>query len=305
MAILSRLRFKQLALVTSLVETANLRASARELNLSQPGATKMLREVEDMLGVELFTRTSKGMTLTIYGLAVASHARLILAETMRLKSEVDALQRGERGTVRMGAIMEAVPGVLADLFARLAQSGQGPRITLTVATSDHLIAAMNEGQLDLVLGRPVAHLDMGAIRFEPLWPEELSIVGAMAHPLLEARSLTLRDLRRYEWILQPRPSPMRTSIELTFARAGLDLPSIRLETASMLTTAVMASGSDLLAVLPRSVARFYAQHGLVREIDVALDGFMGRYGLLRPNKYEPDPAVDEVAELVMGLRTEG
>lgn len=165
-------------------------------------------------------------------------------------------------------------------------------INLTVSTSDHLIAALNEGQLDLALGRPVEHLDMGNIRFEPIWPEELSIVSAADHPLAQAATLSLADLQRFEWVLQPRPSPMRTTIELAFARAGLPLPSSRLETASMLTTTVMISRSDLLAVLPRSVARFYVETGLVCEVPVRLDGFMGRYGLLRPNKDEPDPVVD-------------
>lgn len=292
MAILSRLRFKQLALVASLAETTNLHASAREMNLSQPGATKLLREVENTLGVELFTRKSKGMEPTVFGHAVARHARQIIAETIRLKAQVDAMQRGEFGTVRLGAIMEAVPGILSDVFAALTGAGGGPMINLTVSTSDHLIAALNEGQLDLALGRPVEHLDMGNIRFEPLWPEELSIVSAAQHPLAQAATLSLADLQRFEWVLQPRPSPMRTTIELAFARAGLPLPSSRLETASMLTTTVMISRSDLLAVLPRSVARFYVETGLVCEVPVRLDGFMGRYGLLRPNKDEPDPVVD-------------
>jgi DNA-binding transcriptional LysR family regulator len=298
MATLSRLRFKQLALVASLTETRNLHASARDLNLSQPGATKLLKEVERTLGVDLFHRGVKGMEPTVFGIAVARHARTILSETARLKSQVDAMARGELGTVRLGAIMESVPEVLTRVFTALMGEGAGPLVNLTVSTSDHLIAAMNEGQLDLALGRPVEHLDMGNIRFEPLFPEELSIVAAAHHPLVGQADLSLETLQRHEWLLQPRPSPMRTSIELAFARAGLPLPINRVETASMLMTTVMISRSDLLAVLPRSVARFYIETGLIAEIRVPLEGFIGRYGLLLPNKDESDPAVEALVRQI-------
>lgn len=298
MATLSRLRFKQLALVASLIETRNLHNSARDLNLSQPGATKLLKEVERTLGVDLFHRTGKGMEPTTFGVAVARHARTILSETARLKSQVDAMMRGDLGTVRLGAIMEAVPDVLTRVFSTVMAEGAGPLVNLTVSTSDHLIAAMNEGQLDLALGRPVEHLDMGNIRFEPLWLEELSIVAAAHHPLIGQNDLSLDTLQRFEWILQPRPSPMRTSIELAFARAGLPLPVNRLETASMLMTTVMISRSDLLAVLPRSVAKFYIETGLIAEVAVQLDGFIGRYGLLLPNKDEPDPAIEALVRQI-------
>lgn len=298
MATLSRLRLKQLALVVSLSETRNLHASARALNLSQPGATKLLQEVERILGVELFRRGSKGMEPSAFGTEAARHARTVLTEIDRLTNQMSAMARGELGSVRMGAVMEAVPGVLTEVFNNLLQSGKGPLINLTISTSDHLVEALTEGELDLALGRPVEHIDMGNIRFEPLWAEELSIVAAATHPLVEAASLSLEHLLDYDWILQPRPSPMRTSIELTFARAGLALPNNRLETSSMLMTVNLVNRSDRLAVLPRSVARFYINAGLVTGLGVQLDGYMGRYGLLIPNMDEPDPNVEALVRYI-------
>lgn len=298
MAILSRLRFKQLALVASLAETTNLHESARRMNLSQPGATKLLREIETTLGVTLFNRMPRGMDPTPFGLAVARHARQIIAETVRLKAEVDAMQRGETGAVRVGAIMEAVTGLLAQVFATLEEAGGGPLVNLTVTTSDRLVAALNEGALDLGIGRPVEDVDMGNLRFEPLLPERLSIVGRAGHPLAESRGLALADLQDFGWILQPRPSPMRTAIELAFAQAELPFPTARLETSSVLMTAVTLSRSDLLAVLPASVAAFYAASGLVSEVPVNLRGLMGRYGLLRRNEDAADPAIEAIVRQI-------
>lgn len=65
-----------------------------------------------------------------------------------------------------------------------------------------------------------------------------------------------------------------------FARAGLALPNNR------------------LAVLPRSVARFYINAGLIAELGVELDGYVGRYGLLIPNMDEPDPNVEALVRYI-------
>ncbi|WP_299820684.1 LysR substrate-binding domain-containing protein [uncultured Roseibium sp.] len=301
MAILSRLRFKQLALVASLEVTTNLHGSARELNLSQPGATKLLKEVEETLGVTLFERQSRGMKATAYGVVVARHARQIISETGRLKAQLSAMQRGEYGKVRLGAIMEALPGQVSRLLTNLMESSSGPQISLTVSTSDNLIAGLNEGALDFALGRPVEHLDMSGIRFEPLWQEKLAVVAAPGHPLAEKDRLGLKDLDGFSWILQPRPSPMRMSIDLAFARADLPAPHYSLETSSMLMTTVAVGESDLLAVLPQSVATYYSDSELIRILPVQLEEHMSRYGLLIPNKDEFGPEVEALVSLVRSL----
>jgi DNA-binding transcriptional LysR family regulator len=298
MAILSRLRFKQLALVASLEVTTNLHESARELNLSQPGATKLLKEVEDTLGVTLFERLSRGMKPTAYGVVVARHARQIISETGRLKAQLSAMQRGEYGKVRLGAIMEALPGQVSELLMNLMETNVGPQISLMVSTSDNLISALNEGALDIVLGRPVEHLDMTGIRFEPLWQERLAVVAAPSHPLVSSKQLSLVDLGDFSWILQPRPSPMRMSIELAFAHADLPAPHYGLETSSMLMTTLAVGKSDMLAVLPQSVADYYQENGLIRILPVRLEEHMSRYGLLIPNKDEFDPEVEALVSLI-------
>ncbi len=301
MAILSRLRLKQLALVASLEMTTNMHESARELNLSQPGATKLLKEVEETLGVTLFERLPRGMKATAYGVVVARHARQIISETGRLKAQLSAMQRGEFGKVRLGAIMEALPEQVSKLLTSLIDSNSGPQISLTVSTSDNLIAALNDGSLDVVLGRPVERLDMSGIRFEPLWQEKLAVVASPDHPLAGRNRLTLQEIGGYGWILQPRPSPMRMAIDLAFAQADLPPPHYTLETASMLMTTVAVGKSDLLAVLPRSVADYYLEKGLISVLQVQLEEHMSRYGLLIPNKDEFDPEVEALVDMIRAL----
>lgn len=69
----------------------------------------------------------------------------------------------------------------------------------------------------------------------------------------------------------------------------------------MLVTVNLVNRSERLAVLPRSVARFYINTGLITALDVALDGYMGRCGLLIPNMDEPDPNVEAMVKYIQTI----
>ena len=79
----SRLNARQLALIVQLDEKRSVLQAAEAAHMTQPAASKLLQTVEDALGVELFTRHSRGVAPTAYGEIVARHARAVLAEFKR------------------------------------------------------------------------------------------------------------------------------------------------------------------------------------------------------------------------------
>lgn len=301
-SMLSRLRFRQLALVIALGDSGNLHAAAREVNLSQPGATKMLKELETALGVQLFDRLPRGMVPTRAGEEVVRFAQQILSNAIRMRDTALAVQSGTSGAVRLGVIMAAVPNLIVDLVDNIITEAPALTLDLRVLTSDLLIEGLMEGTLDLAIGRPVDVGAMAGIRFEPLLTEDLAIVAAPQHPLTAAAHLHLQDLTEMEWILQPRPSPMRASIDLAFSREGLPPPRHRIETSSPLATTALLETNQLLAVLPASIADYFARHGLLTVLPVALPSSMGGYGLIYPDTGSgPDIAVSAIAVLIRKL----
>ncbi|MBQ2262130.1 MAG: LysR family transcriptional regulator [Loktanella sp.] len=301
-SMLSRLRFRQLALVIALSETSNLHAAAREVSLSQPGATKMLKELESTLGVLLFDRLPRGMIPTRAGEEVVRSARLILSNAIRMRDTALAVQSGTSGAVRLGAIMAAVPNLIVDLVENIMAEAPALTLDLRVVTSDLLVEGLVEGALDLGIGRPVDIANMAGIRFEPLLTEDLAIVAAPGHQLTTTKNLHLQDLTEMEWILQPRPSPMRASIDLAFSREGLPPPRHRVETSSTLATTVLLENDRLLAVLPASIADYCARHRLLKVLPVDLPSSMGGYGLIYPdNGSGTDIAVSAIAIMIRRL----
>ena len=114
-----RLRLRHLQLMMALSETESLRSAADELAMTQPAATKALKELEDTIGATLFVRHARGMEPTIYGEAVMRYARVVFEDLDELREELAAIEAGDIGKVRIGAVMAPAPDLLTKVIVQL------------------------------------------------------------------------------------------------------------------------------------------------------------------------------------------
>ena len=278
-----RLRFMRLRhheILVALNDLGNLRKAAEQLAISQPAVTKALQEIESQMGATLFERHSKGVVPTAVGEAVVQHARLAISEGRRLQETLDGLQAGHLGRVRVGSIMAPVPQTLTRAIA--AVKGLHPQmdISVLVDTSDMLMGHLEKGTLDVVIGRLTERVERGSFTFELLGEESLSVVAGFQHPLAKVRQTTLKALMGYGWVLQPRGSPMRELLELAFVESGLSSPESIVETSAVLVTTTLVQHTDMLAVVPTSVANHYAGKHLLSILPVRLPRKLDPYGLI-------------------------
>ena len=287
--LLRRLRLRQLQLLVALDQHRNLRRAAQSLAIAQPAATRLLREMEALFGVSLFDRHARGMDPNAYGAILIRHARLVLLNLTRARSEIEDLRKGAVGWLNVGAIMGAIPAVLARTIDRLRRTSPQLRIRIHHAgTSDSLLPALHDGSIDLAIARLTERAHTG-YRFEPLFKEVVCVIAAADHPLARRRKLTLRDIAQWPWILQPPTSPMRQQIDLLFQQAGLAPPDERIETSSMLATTHLLPGSQLLAAVPVDVAAGLAGDA-VCVLPVNLQIGLGVYGIVTLDGQELPPA---------------
>jgi DNA-binding transcriptional LysR family regulator len=276
----ARLKTRHLLLLAALGDESNLHRAAEALGLTQPAASRLLRELEDTLGVPLFERLPRGMRTTWYGEAMIRHARAALASLNDAHDEVEALKAGRFGQVSIGAI--TAPGItlLPAAVAQVRQQQPGLRIALQIETSDVLIERLLQGRLDMVVGRLFERHDKAGLRYEGLVEEPVSAMVRPGHPLLAARRLQLRDLAAAGWIVPPPGSVLRHRFELMFHEAGLAAPASLIETTALLFITRMLQQSDLLAVAATDVGRYYAQHGMVALLPLELPCKMDAFGLI-------------------------
>jgi DNA-binding transcriptional LysR family regulator len=269
--LLMRLRTRQLLLAAQLGETRHLGRAAAALGTSQPAATKLLQQMEDQLGERLFTRAARGMQPTPAGEALIRHARQWLNDFGALRQEMAALRSGLSGTLRIGSVPGALPELAAPALAAYKRQHPAVAVSLVVDTSDRMLAQLAASEVDLVLGRLTEGHHDAVFDSHPLLAEPQVAVVRVGHPLLKRRSaLTLQELARWPWILQPPGSPQRGRFEDALREAGVQGRIDITETASTVATTNLLERSEMAAVMPASLAAHYARLGVLRALPFEL-----------------------------------
>lgn len=275
--LLNRLRMRQVSLLLAIGRRGTLRAAAAELGMTQPAATRMLRELEISLGHDLFERVGRGLRLTDAGRCVLAYFQGIQGNLQALMRELSGLAQGSVGKLAIGSIMAASPAVLSQAILRLKAEYPLLAVEITVDTSDVLIEGLRRGELDLVIGRvpTESHDDFD---FLPIAEEALSVVASPDHPLAGRARVSFADLMKHPWVLQPHPSPMRDVLDQEFKSHRARPPKGLVETSSILTTTNLLTQSDMIAVIPTEVAERYQQHGLLACLHYAIRQRLNVFG---------------------------
>src|SRR5688572_3284840 len=101
------LKTRQLAFLVHLDEERCLARAADASGLTQPAASKLLRQVEVTLGVQLFERHPRGMSPTSYGEILVRHARTALSQLGLARKEIAALKSGLSGKAAIGMVLRS------------------------------------------------------------------------------------------------------------------------------------------------------------------------------------------------------
>ena len=276
----ARLKTRQLLLLVALAEEGNIHRAAQVLNMTQPAASKLLKDLEDVLEVPLFDRLPRGMRPTWYGETMIRHARVALASLNQAHDELTALKAGRFGQVSVGAITAPGLTLLPPAVAMVKREQPDLRVSLEIETSPVLIERLEQGKLDILVARLFAEHDKSQLRYEALSEEPVCALVRPGHPLLGVSGLTLRDVVSAGWIVPPAGSVLRHRFELMFQEEGLAPPTNTIESPALLFITRMLQQSDMVAVLATDVARYYASHGIVSLLPLNMPCHMDAFGII-------------------------
>ena len=275
----TRLKFKQLQLLVAIAEHRSILHAARQLNISQPTATKLVKDLELDFGVQLFDRTNRGVLPTLFGEALVRHGKLILAQISHAAQELDDLNDGAGGRVLVGTLLAASAALLPEAIQRIHE--QRPNVTVAVreGTNDVLMPALRSGDLDMVVGRLPEYRHRHEVLQEPLYDEEICIVGRRDHPVTGKRNVKFEHLSKIGWILPPQDTTLRRQIDKEFLDRNLDPPVAAVESVSFLTNRYLLTKTDLLGVFPFHVVEEEVASGSLAIIPSKLNLSSGPVGV--------------------------
>ncbi|MFD1612219.1 LysR family transcriptional regulator [Sphingomonas tabacisoli] len=168
--------FEAWAIFASVVEHRSFSAAARALGLSKATVSKAVTRLEAHLGATLFHRTSRTLSLTETGRALAPRAQRILAEAVSAEEEASDAATAPKGLVRLAAPMtfglQQVAPAIADFLA------QYPDITIDLCLDDRKVDIVEQG-IDVALR--IAQLPDSSLRARRLMPIRSHVVASRAY----------------------------------------------------------------------------------------------------------------------------
>ena len=289
-SIISRLSLKQLRLLIALDERGSLQSAARQVALTQPGASKALGEIETTFGTQLFQRTNRGLDATPVERCVIRYARLICTDVAHLREELVSVMSGSGGRAAVGVIMGAVPLVTEAISVVIAQH-HDMSVEIVEDTSATLLALIDQGRLDMAICRTSVSQFPNQYESVNIRQEKLAVIASNEHPLAGRRHLSLHQLAEYRWVVYRANMPMRLLLEREFREAGLPFPINLLETTSALATlSLLQNNSSFVALASVDVAQFCTRYGLTRILPVDLNSVSEPYELVLRHGIVPSPA---------------
>lgn len=262
--------------------------------MTQPAASKLLKDLEEMLGVSLFERLPRGMRATWYGDTMIRHARAALASLNQAHEELLAAKNGQFGQVNLGSITAPGLALLPPTVAAVKQAHPNLHITIQIEPSNVLIERLNRGTLDMLVGRLSPEHDKAALRYESVSDEPICAVARPGHPLLTATHPTLEDVFHYGWIVPPAGSVLRHRFDMMIQEQGLQPPTNCVESGAFLFIGKMMQQSDMVSVMATDVARYYANHGMLSILPVHIPCEMEPFGFITRRDRLLSPAAEVV-----------
>ena len=220
--------FRQLRVFSEVARQLSFAKAARALHLTPPAVTMQVRELEGHVGMPLFDRSGRSVTLTTAGEYMLVYTRKMLATLKDAEDTAARLLKLEVGTLTIGMVSTA-KYFLPHLLAQFRSEHEGIEIRLAVGNREQLVQMLHANEVDIaIMGRPPKEL---ATRAEPFAAHPHMFVAPVGHPLTQAGPLTPEALRDQGFILREEGSGTRAALEKFLLQARVE-PRVTMEMAS-------------------------------------------------------------------------
>ncbi|MEO7385336.1 MAG: LysR family transcriptional regulator [Gammaproteobacteria bacterium] len=216
---------RQLERFLAVIDHGSLVAAARHLSLTQQALSASLATLEQHLAVRLFDRSPGGITQpTPHGRALVRHARAQIAGAERARQELLNLSDGRTGTVTVGLGESFAGDLIAQAVLRFRKLRPGIRINLIEGYSEKLRHRLYDGEFDFIAAGVSAYELAEGFARDVIYSTNDVIAARPQHPLAGRRTLTVKDLEGYAWLVPySRPGDLEVIVE-AFVAENLEPP---------------------------------------------------------------------------------
>ncbi|HEY0435034.1 MAG TPA: LysR substrate-binding domain-containing protein [Phenylobacterium sp.] len=210
-----------LRLFAEVADAGTITAGAERCALALAAASTRIRGMEESLGAPLLTRSRQGVTPTPAGLTLLKHARMLLAQSARLKEDLSAYAGGASGEVRLLANTNALTEFLPEALSAFLAAHPHVSVDLEERLSDEIVGLVAEGVADV--GIVAGTVDVGALATFPFRSDRFVVVSAKDHPLAGLERVGYAQVLDYDQVGLERSSSLQRFLSGKAAREGRPL----------------------------------------------------------------------------------
>ena len=194
-------RRSDLIRLTTIAREGKVNLAAEKLRISQPGLSRLIAKLEEQFQGQIFERVPRGVRLTPYGAYIVDRAQHLLREVDKAEEEVNAILRGDRGSLHVSAAPVWMQVIIPQVAAEFQQEFPGIELVLSARTYREGIELLSEGMSDIYCGVFMNDHRLPAfLARESAAVMNFNVVAHERHPIHALRHPRVGDLIEYPWI---------------------------------------------------------------------------------------------------------
>jgi DNA-binding transcriptional LysR family regulator len=259
------INLRQLRAFVSIGRLRSFTKAAEALHATQPALSAQIRDLEEALGVKLFDRSTRSVTLTQAGFDLMPSVDTVLTDLSSVVARARDVAKRNTGRVAVGALPSLAATLMPGVIAKMREAHPGIVVVVRDALAERAIALLRADEVDLALtSAPPPDREL---TFSPLFADRMVAVLPHAHPLAKAKTMRLADLLDLPLVLMDRDSSVRRIVDGACASIGR-LATPAYEAAFMATAIGLVRAGLGATLLPSSASELLAAGDLViRDLD--------------------------------------
>jgi DNA-binding transcriptional LysR family regulator len=286
----------QLNALIAVAKARNFSLAARVVGTSQPALLRSARDLESLLEIRLFEKTSQGIELTRAARTLVQHVKLAYAEMVQGNAELSALKGVDQGLIVVGSMPLARHAILPSAINALAKELPKVRVSVVAAPYAELLHGLRHGEMDLLIGALRDPIPVEDVEQEPLFNDPLAIVARSGHPLTAKKQITVDDLAAYPWVVPQKEIPTRDHFEALMQ--GRSTAGGLIESSSIVLIISLLLESNRLTLISRQQIRREQAQGLVTTLPYDMSSTRRTIGLTTRRQWRPTKTQVRFLELL-------
>ena len=259
------INLRQLRAFVSIGRLGSFTRAAEALHATQPALSAQIRELEEALGVKLFDRSTRSVSLTQAGEDLMPSVDTVLSDLSSVVARARDVAKRNTGRVTVAALPSLAATLMPQVIARMREEHPGIVVVIRDALAERAVALLRADEVDFALtSAPPPDRELS---FTPLFADRMVAVLPHGHPLAKAKTMRLAELLDTPLVLMDRDSSVRRIVDGACASIGR-LASPAYEAAFMATAIGLVRAGLGATLLPSSASELLAAGDLlIRGLD--------------------------------------